>query len=111
MLVGKATISQTETPPLPPKQFKRLKKAMRKFIVERNDSQLSLLLKQFDCDSEGKILRDDLKATLLSVKTSFITDTDINNLLEEADENEDGKIDPKEFLEMMKECRDSYLIY
>ena len=84
---------------------------MRKFTQERNDSQISKILRTFDRDSEGKISREELRTTLTEVKRSYISDADINTLLEDADENDDGRIHPNEFLESLKLRRDEYLIY
>lgn len=55
----------------------------------------------FDKDNSGAISSDELKICLQS-EDQTLTDEDVNALISEVDQNRDGLIDYKEFIEMMK---------
>lgn len=65
------------------------------------EQQIKQAFQYFDKDNSGTITMDELRLCLQS-EDQTLTDDDINNLIQEVDENQDGQIDYQEFLEMMR---------
>lgn len=64
------------------------------------ENQIKQAFQYFDKDNSGTISAEELRQCLQS-EDQTLTDEDINKLICEVDENKDGLIDYKEFLEMM----------
>lgn len=65
------------------------------------EKQIKQAFQYFDKDNSGTITADELRHCLQS-EDQTLTEDEINNLIREVDNNEDGVIDYKEFLEMMR---------
>lgn len=65
------------------------------------ERQIRQAFQYFDKDNSGTISADELRMCLQS-EDQTLTDDEINRLISEVDENKDGLIDYKEFLEMMR---------
>lgn len=66
--------------------------------MSESDQEYNYLMAAFasiDKDCDGFITKDELK---ISLKDSNVSDEDINQMIENADLNGDGKIDPMEFI-------------
>ncbi len=65
------------------------------------ERQIKQAFMYFDKDNSGTISSDELRQCLQS-EDQTLTDDEINALISEVDTNQDGMIDYKEFLEMMR---------
>ena len=66
------------------------------------ERQIKQAFMYFDKDNSGTISRDELRQCLQS-EDQTLTDEEITALIDEVDENKDGMIDYKEFLDMMRD--------
>jgi calcium-dependent protein kinase len=62
--------------------------------------QIKQAFQYFDKDGSGTISADELRVCLQS-QDQTLTDDEINNMISQVDENQDGMIDYEEFLGMM----------
>ena len=65
------------------------------------EKQIRQAFQYFDKDNSGTISADELRLCLQS-EDQTLTDEEISKLIAEVDENNDGLIDYREFLEMMR---------
>ena len=64
------------------------------------EKQIKQAFQYFDKDNSGTISAEELRLCLQS-EDQTMTDEEVNKLISEVDQNQDGLIDYKEFLEMM----------
>ena len=64
------------------------------------EKQIKQAFQYFDKDGSGTITREELR-TCLQSEDQTLSDEEINKLIGEVDQNQDGMIDYEEFLEMM----------
>ncbi|CAL9228225.1 unnamed protein product [Arabidopsis halleri] len=76
-----------------------------KFGERESIDELSKAFKIIDHDNNGKISPRDIKVIAKELGENF-TDNDIEEMIEEADRDEDGEVNFEEFMKMMK--RTSY---
>ena len=72
-----------------------------------DDSKLTDLFNIWDRDGNGFIDRDEIKATMGSLCGGHVSNSEVDEMLDEADLNKDQKIDPGEFITVMKKHRDA----
>jgi len=65
-----------------------------------NEDELKEAFKVFDKNGDGKISHDELKDVMESLGEN-LSETEVANMIREADLNGDGQIDYKEFIQMM----------
>ena len=65
------------------------------------EQQIRQAFQYFDKDNSGTITAEELRLCLQS-EDQTLTDDDITQLIKEVDLDQDGQIDYKEFLEMMR---------
>ena len=96
-----------ETTPLDEQQLEKFEEAMAAFYANKDNSQLDALFDIFDRDGNGHISKIELRTTMSSVYPEGISEQEIVAMLDEADTNNDGMIDPQEFKIIMIRQRDS----
>ncbi|KAK6463522.1 calmodulin [Scheffersomyces coipomensis] len=74
--------------------------------LKDTDEELELIevFKIFDQDGDGKINSNELKYILFTIGEQ-LQDSQINEMIEEADLNKDGVIDIDEFRELLQSCQ------
>jgi len=65
-----------------------------------NEDELKEAFKVFDKDGNGKISHEELKTVMESLGEN-LSETEVSNMIQEADLNGDGQIDYSEFIQMM----------
>lgn len=71
----------------------------RKLLEAEVEDQIKQLFKIFDHETKGYITAEDIKKVLVNLN-SKITDEDVDDILREADNNQDGVLDYEQFLYM-----------
>lgn len=94
-----------ESNPLSEDQMIQFSQAMLSFYDKRDDSKLPILFQLFDRDQNGTISASELKAVMSAISGEMVSDTEIRDMIEEADTNRDGLIQLSEFIEVMKKHR------
>jgi calcium-dependent protein kinase len=69
--------------------------------VYLKENNLKNAFEYFDKDGSGTITLDELKESLCG-DDLLLDETELESIIKEVDSNDDGMIDYKEFLEMMK---------
>ena len=81
-----------------PSMKKSLKK-LNDYLKQRKNRDS--LFKKFDLDKNGTLQIDEFKKIILSCKDINLTDEQVNNIVQVADNNKDGVIDPAEFINFL----------
>lgn len=94
-----------ENNPLSEEQMNQFSQAMLEFYDKRDDSKLPILFQLFDRDRNGTISATELKIVMSAISGEMVNDSEIREMIEEADTNRDGLIQLSEFIEVMKKHR------
>merc|ERR1711872_1001725 len=71
-----------------------------RFMIEDDEEQMKEAFRIYDRDGQGFITTDVLKEILREID-STLTESDLENIIEEVDEDASGTLDFDEFQEMM----------
>ena len=74
---------------------------MGRKISANFEEEMSVAFKMFDKDKNGYIERDELKQMMTKLGEK-LTDGEIDEMMKEADTDNDGRVNYNEFLAMMK---------
>ena len=96
----------TEDAPLSPEQVESFQKAMSEFYENNDEQKLVDLFKIFDRDGNGKITATELRTVMSAIAEERVPESEVNDMLSEADTNGDGQIDLSEFIVVMKKHKD-----
>lgn len=94
-----------ESNPLSEEQMREFSAAMLAFYEQGDDSKLPILFRLFDRDHNGTISAAELKTVMSDISGEIVSDSEIQDMIEEADTNRDGLIQLSEFVEVMKKHR------
>ena len=95
-----------ESRSLSEEQMLEFSAAMLAFYEERDDAKLTTLFRLFDRDHNGTISSAELKTVMTDISGERVSDSEIQEMIQEADTNRDGLIQLGEFVEVMKRHRD-----
>lgn len=87
-------------------QLDRLNALMEEFYTARNDSLLSEIFSFFDRNSNGRIEASELQLVMSQVSGERVPESEVRDMINEADTNKNGVIELNEFIEIMKKHRD-----
>ena len=73
--------------------------ALQQFAETKDESILRDIFTIFDRNRDGKITKSELKTVMNAIAS--MTDEEVDGMLEEADKNNDGMIDIREFAEVL----------
>jgi calmodulin len=91
---------------LSPEQLTRLNSLMDSFYNERNDSVLSEVFQLFDRNNNGRLEAAELQTVMSQVSGERVPESEIRDMINEADANKNGVIELNEFINIMKKHRD-----
>ena len=92
------TIENDDNPPI---NFPYFLQLFAKCLHSGNmEDQLIYAFNVFDKREDGEIAKDELKAVIKNLGEK-VTETEVNEILDQADLNKDGYIDYKEFVKVM----------
>ncbi|CAK9295473.1 unnamed protein product [Gordionus sp. m RMFG-2023] len=74
----------------------------KKFGENDTNSEMTNAFKLFDTQNKGSIILQDLKRIAKELCINDIDEKDLEDMITEADKNNDGKVDEEEFLKIMK---------
>lgn len=83
-------------------QVSQFLEALDEFYSQDNETKLNELFALFDRNGNGKIDSRELKGVMTSVTSHRMTDAEVQNMIDEADTNQDGLIDINEFIVVMR---------
>merc|ERR1739842_213502 len=85
-------------------EFEEFAQLAAKFLIEEDEEELKKELKEafriYDKDGQGYITTDTLKEILREIDNK-LSETDLDGIIEEVDEDGSGTLDFDEFMEMM----------
>ncbi len=87
-------------------QLTRLNALMDSFYNERNDSVLSEVFQLFDRNGNGRLEASELQTVMSQVSGERVPQSEIQDMIAEADTNKNGVIELNEFINIMKKNRD-----
>jgi calmodulin len=87
-------------------QLARLNSLMDAFYNERNDSVLSEVFQLFDRNGNGRLEASELQTVMSQVSGERVPQSEIQDMIAEADSNKNGVIELNEFINIMKKNRD-----
>ena len=91
---------------LTPEQLAHLNNLMLVFYESNDDSKLPEIFALFDRNGNGRIEAAELKCVMSQVSGEKIPDSEIADMIQEADTNKNGVVELNEFIEIMKKHRD-----
>lgn len=91
---------------LSPEQLTRLNSLMDSFYNDRNDSVLSEVFQLFDRNNNGRLEAAELQTVMSQVSGERVPESEIRDMINEADANKNGVIELNEFINIMKKHRD-----
>lgn len=90
---------------LPPQQLANLNELMIAFYEGNDDSKLTEIFALFDRNGNGRIEAAELQCVMSQVSGEKIPDSEIADMIQEADTNKNGVIELNEFIVIMKKHR------
>ncbi|OMJ88443.1 hypothetical protein SteCoe_9669 [Stentor coeruleus] len=87
-------------------QLAKLNTLMAAFYDRRDDSKLPEIFNLFDRNGNGRIEASELQVVMSQVSGEAVPESEVNDMLSEADINKNGVLELSEFIEIMKKHRD-----
>ena len=91
---------------LTPEEVETFNTTLYEFLAKHDESNLEVLFNLFDRDKNGLISPDELKAVMEQVSGHGFSDEKVQSIISSADINQDGLIDIREFVQVMKKLND-----
>jgi calmodulin len=93
--------------PLSAEKLEKLNLLLNAFMKEEDDSKAGEIFELFDLDGNGTIESSELQTVLSQVLGERLTSDEVSELILEADTNKNGVIEINEFIEILKQDRDT----
>ncbi|OMJ78225.1 hypothetical protein SteCoe_22028 [Stentor coeruleus] len=87
-------------------QLAKVNTLMAAFYDRRDDSKLPEIFSLFDRNGNGRIEASELQVVMSQVSGEAVPESEVNEMLLEADINKNGVLELSEFIEIMKKHRD-----
>ena len=87
-------------------QLSQLNTLMDSFYNERNDAVLSEVFALFDRNNNGRLEASELQTVMSQVSGERVPESEVRDMINEADANKNGVIELSEFINIMKKHRD-----
>lgn len=87
-------------------QLARLNGLMLAFYEEKDDSKLPEIFSIFDINKNGTIDATELRTVMSQVSGEKVPESEVLDMIREADTNHNGVVELNEFIEIMKKHRD-----
>ena len=92
---------------LSPEQAAEMKEALHKFFWNDDESALPTVFGFLNTSGSGSLTSAELENTLGALFSDYITKAEVHKMIEDADEDKNGTIEPQEFIDVMKKQKAS----
>lgn len=95
-----------EAQPLTPAEISRFNEILLRYLTHHDNSALEELFGLFDRNGNGSLSPVEIKTVMEQISGHGFSDEQVHNMIHSADKNNDGAIDIREFINVMKHLTD-----